>query len=81
MRALVVDDDLVLADVISFTLRRAGFEVILELGNLVDNIIQEGGFPGECLLVTALVRPFFHAHNAQGQNADDGAGDARANGP
>lgn len=29
MKALVVDDDLVLADVISFTLRRAGFEVIL----------------------------------------------------
>ena len=29
MKALVVDDDLVLADVISFTLRRAGFEVLL----------------------------------------------------
>ncbi len=29
MKALVVDDDLVLADVVSFTLRRAGFEVIL----------------------------------------------------
>lgn len=29
MRALVVDDDLVLADVIAFTLRRAGFEVLL----------------------------------------------------
>ena len=29
MRALVVDDDLVLADVIAFTLRRAGFETIL----------------------------------------------------
>lgn len=29
MKALIVDDDLVLADVISFTLRRAGFEVIL----------------------------------------------------
>jgi DNA-binding response OmpR family regulator len=28
MKALVIDDDLVLADVISFTLRRAGFEVI-----------------------------------------------------
>ncbi len=28
MKALVVDDDLVLSDVISFTLRRAGFEVI-----------------------------------------------------
>jgi len=28
MRALVVDDDLALADVVSFTLRRAGFEVI-----------------------------------------------------
>lgn len=27
MKALVVDDDLVLADVVSFTLRRAGFEV------------------------------------------------------
>jgi DNA-binding response OmpR family regulator len=29
MKALVVDDDLVLADVVSFTLRRAGFEVLL----------------------------------------------------
>jgi DNA-binding response OmpR family regulator len=29
MKALVVDDDLVLADVIAFTLRRAGFEVSL----------------------------------------------------
>lgn len=29
MRALVVDDDLVLADVIAFTLRRAGFETVL----------------------------------------------------
>lgn len=29
MKALVVDDDLVLADVVSFTLRRAGFEVVL----------------------------------------------------
>src|SRR5690606_6526738 len=29
MKVLVVDDDLVLADVISFTLRRAGFEVLL----------------------------------------------------
>lgn len=29
MRVLVVDDDLVLADVIAFTLRRAGFEVLL----------------------------------------------------
>lgn len=28
MRALVVDDDLVLADVVSFTLRRGGFEVV-----------------------------------------------------
>ena len=29
MKILVVDDDLVLADVVSFTLRRAGFEVIM----------------------------------------------------
>ncbi len=29
MKALVVDDDLVLADVLAFTLRRAGFEVVL----------------------------------------------------
>ena len=29
MKALVVDDDLGLADVVSFTLRRAGFEVVL----------------------------------------------------
>jgi len=29
MKALIVDDDLVLADVVSFTLRRAGFEVML----------------------------------------------------
>lgn len=29
MKALVVDDDLVLADVLSFTLRRAGFDVLL----------------------------------------------------
>ena len=29
MKALVVDDDLALADVVSFTLRRAGFEVML----------------------------------------------------
>lgn len=29
MKALIVDDDLLLSDVISFTLRRAGFEVIL----------------------------------------------------
>lgn len=29
MKALVVDDDLVLADVVSFTLRRAGFDVVL----------------------------------------------------
>lgn len=29
MKALVVDDDLALADVVSFTMRRAGFEVIL----------------------------------------------------
>lgn len=29
MKALVVDDDLVLADVVSFTLRRAGFDVLL----------------------------------------------------
>ena len=28
MKVLVVDDDLALSDVISFTLRRAGFEVI-----------------------------------------------------
>jgi DNA-binding response OmpR family regulator len=28
MKALIVEDDLVLADVISFTLRRAGFEVV-----------------------------------------------------
>lgn len=28
MKALVVDDDLALADIVSFTLRRAGFEVI-----------------------------------------------------
>jgi DNA-binding response OmpR family regulator len=28
MRALIVDDDLALADVVSFTLRRAGFEVV-----------------------------------------------------
>ncbi|MBN1966816.1 MAG: response regulator transcription factor [Anaerolineae bacterium] len=29
MRVLVVDDDLVLADVVSFTLRRAGYEVLM----------------------------------------------------
>ncbi len=29
MKALIVDDDLALADVLSFTLRRAGFEVIV----------------------------------------------------
>ena len=29
MKALIVDDDLALADVISFTLRHAGFEVVL----------------------------------------------------
>jgi DNA-binding response OmpR family regulator len=29
MKALVIDDDLVLADVVSFTLRRAGFDVIM----------------------------------------------------
>jgi DNA-binding response OmpR family regulator len=29
MKALVVEDDLVLADVVSFTLRRAGFDVLL----------------------------------------------------
>jgi DNA-binding response OmpR family regulator len=29
MKVLVVDDDLVLADVVSFTLRRAGFDVIM----------------------------------------------------
>jgi DNA-binding response OmpR family regulator len=29
MKVLVVDDDLVLADVVSFTLRRAGFEIVL----------------------------------------------------
>ena len=29
MKALVVDDDLVLADVLAFTLRREGFEVLL----------------------------------------------------
>ncbi len=29
MRALVVDDDLALADVVSFTLRRAGYEVLV----------------------------------------------------
>jgi DNA-binding response OmpR family regulator len=29
MKALIVDDDLALADVVSFTMRRAGFEVIL----------------------------------------------------
>ncbi len=29
MKALIVDDDRVLADVVSFTLRRAGFEVVL----------------------------------------------------
>jgi DNA-binding response OmpR family regulator len=29
MKALIVDDDLALADVVSFTLRRAGYEVIL----------------------------------------------------
>lgn len=29
MKALIVDDDLVLADVLSFTLRRAGFQVVL----------------------------------------------------
>lgn len=29
MKALVVDDDLALADVVSFTLRRAGFEVLV----------------------------------------------------
>jgi len=29
MKVLIVDDDLVLADVVSFTLRRAGFEVVL----------------------------------------------------
>lgn len=29
MKVLVVDDDLVLADVVSFTLRRAGYEVVL----------------------------------------------------
>jgi len=29
MKALVVDDDLALADVVSFTLRRAGYEVIV----------------------------------------------------
>jgi DNA-binding response OmpR family regulator len=29
MKALVVDDDLALADVVSFTLRRAGFEVVV----------------------------------------------------
>lgn len=29
MKALVVDDDLALADVVSFTMRRAGFEVIM----------------------------------------------------
>jgi len=29
MKALIVDDDLVLADVLSFTLRRAGFQVVM----------------------------------------------------
>ena len=29
MKALIVDDDLALADVVSFTLRRAGYEVIV----------------------------------------------------
>ena len=28
MKALIVDDDLALADVLSFTMRRAGYEVI-----------------------------------------------------
>ena len=35
MKALVVDDDLVLADVVSFTLRKAGYEVILAHDGLV----------------------------------------------
>jgi len=29
LKALVIDDDLVLSDVVSFTLRRAGFQVVL----------------------------------------------------
>lgn len=29
MKALIVDDDLVLADVVSFTMRRAGFDILL----------------------------------------------------
>jgi len=28
MKALIVDDDLALSDVVSFTMRRAGFDVI-----------------------------------------------------
>lgn len=35
MKALVVDDDLALADVVSFTLRKAGYEVILAHDGLV----------------------------------------------
>ena len=35
MKALVVDDDLALADVVSFTLRKAGFDVILAHDGLV----------------------------------------------
>ncbi len=35
MKALVVDDDLALADVISFTLRRAGFEVVVAHDGLI----------------------------------------------
>ena len=35
MKALVVDDDLALADVVSFTLRKAGYEVIVAYDGLV----------------------------------------------
>ena len=43
MKALIVDDDRVLADVVAFTLRREGFEIVMAYdgpsgdgGSLVD---------------------------------------------
>jgi DNA-binding response OmpR family regulator len=64
MKALVVDDDRVLADLVSFTLRRNGFQVIQAqdgdsallrwTAEKPDIVILDVNLPKQCLLSMVL---------------------------
>ena len=55
MKILIVEDDLALSDVVSFTLRRAGFEILTAYDGLAALASWEANRPGLLALFSAAL--------------------------